>query len=220
MLADTTYGGDENVQNAKAKGVEVVSPATGKENPENIQLTDFEIDSNGNVKECPQGHKPVDQKKKNTKNTVLFDVAQCSNCPQCSQCPAKEGKKFFYLRFDDKELRLAIRRKLEKSDLFKNRYRMRSGIEATNSEYDRLTGVKHLRVRGFKAVRFCATIKALGINIYRIATAMRAGKQSTQPENLLIPPIKVLISTFSRKISPLWVILRNISGCNEIMLVA
>ena len=220
LLADTTYGGDENVQKAKARGVEVVSPATGKENSENFQLTDFEIDNNSNVKECPAGHKPVDRKKKGTRNTVLFDVAQCSSCPQCSQCPVKEGKKFFYLRFDDKELRLAIRRKLEKSDLFKNRYRMRSGIEATNSEYDRLTGVKHLRVRGFKAVRLCATIKALGINIYRIAAAMRAGKQSTQPENMLILSIKATISALSRKNLPLWAIFRNISDCNEIMSVA
>ncbi|MGB9500422.1 MAG: transposase [Dissulfuribacterales bacterium] len=162
----------------------------------------------------------VDQKKKKTRNTVLFDVAQCSSCPQCSRCPVKEGKKFFYLRFDDKELRLAIRRKLEKSDLFKNRYRMRSGIEATNSEYDRLTGVKHLRVRGFKAVRFCATIKALGINIYRIAAAMRAGKQSIRPENMLTSPIKALISAFSRKFLPSGAIFRNISECNKIMLVA
>ena len=220
LLADTTYGGDENVQKAKAEGVEVVSPATGKESSENILLTDFEIDNNNNVKDCPAGHKPVDQKKKNTRNTVLFDVAQCSNCPQCSLCPVKEGKKFFYLRFDDKELRLAIRRKLEKSDFFKNRYRLRSGIEATNSEYDRLTGVKHLRVRGFKAVRFCATIKALGINIYRIAAAMRAGKQSIQPENMLTSPIKALISTFSRKFSPLGEIFLNILDCNKIMSVA
>ena len=132
----------------------------------------------------------------------------------------KEGKKFFYLRFTDKELRLAIRRKLEKSDLFKNRYRLRSGIEATNSEYDRLTGVKHLRVRGFKAVRFCATIKALGINIYRISAAMRAGKQSIQPENMLNSPIKALISAFSRKFLPSGAIFRNISDCNEIMSVA
>jgi len=220
LLADTTYGSDENVQKAKAKGVEVVSPATGKENSENIQLTDFEIDSNSNVKKCPAGHKPVDQKKKKTRNTVLFDVAHCSSCPQCSQCPVKEGKKFFYLRFDDKELRLAIRRKLEKSDHFKNRYRMRSGIEATNSEYDRLTGVKHLRVRGFKAVRFCATIKALGINIYRIAAAMRADKQSKQPENMLTSPIKALISAFMRKILPSGATFRNILGRNEIILVA
>jgi hypothetical protein len=29
------------------------------------------------------------------------------------------------------------------------------------SEYDRRTGAKHLRVRGFKAVRFSARLKAL-----------------------------------------------------------
>ena len=40
------------------------------------------------------------------------------------------------------------------------------------SEYDRRTGVKHLRVRGLKAVRFCATLKAIGVNIFR-ATAVR-----------------------------------------------
>jgi len=37
------------------------------------------------------------------------------------------------------------------------------------AEYDRRTGVKHLRVRGLKAVRFCATLKALGVNIFRAA---------------------------------------------------
>ena len=220
LLADTAYGGDENVQRAEAEGVEVVSPATGKESSKNIQLTDFEIGKNSNVKKCPEGHKPIDQRKNKTRNTVLFDVVQCSNCPRCSQCPVKEGKKYFYLRFNDKELRLAIRRKIEKSDLFKNRYRMRSGIEATNSEYDRLTGVKHLRVRGLKAVRFCATMKALGINIYRIAAALRAGKQPIQAENMLILPIKCMISAFNRDFSPFGVTFRNISDRSKIMLVA
>ena len=40
------------------------------------------------------------------------------------------------------------------------------------SEFDRRTGVKRLRVRGLKTVRFCATLKAIGINIFR-ATAVR-----------------------------------------------
>ena len=67
---------------------------------------------------------------------------------------------------------LAQRRAYEHTDEFKDRYRWRSGIEATMSEYDRRTGVKHLRVRGFKAVRFCATLKAVAVNIFR-ATAVR-----------------------------------------------
>jgi hypothetical protein len=103
-----------------------------------------------------------------------------------SQCPVKRGKKYYYLRFTDKDIRLAKRRSHEKTDLFKDRYRYRSGVEATMSEYDRLTGVKHLRVRGLKAVRFSATIKALAINIYRITTAMKDALLDKNPENGLI----------------------------------
>jgi len=69
-------------------------------------------------------------------------------------------------------MRLAKRRAYEHTDEFKDRYRWRAGMEATMSEYDRKTGVKHLRVRGLKAVRFCTTLKAIGVNIFR-ATALR-----------------------------------------------
>ena len=74
-------------------------------------------------------------------------------------------------------MRLAKRRANEQTDEFKDQYRWRAGVEATMSQYDRRTGVKHLRVRGFKAVRFCATLKAIGINLFR-ATAVqsRGGK--------------------------------------------
>ena len=40
-------------------------------------------------------------------------------------------------------------------------------LKATMSQYNRLTGVKLLRVRGLKAVSFAATLKALGLNILR-----------------------------------------------------
>ena len=69
-------------------------------------------------------------------------------------------------------MRLSKRRAYKKTEEFKDLYRWRAGSEATISEYDRKTGVKHLRVRGFKAVRFCATLKAIGVNIFR-ATAVR-----------------------------------------------
>ena len=42
-------------------------------------------------------------------------------------------------------------------------------------------GVKNLRVRGMEAVRLCATLKAVGINIFR-ATAVTRAKLS--PENI------------------------------------
>jgi len=45
------------------------------------------------------------------------------------------------------------------------------------SEYDRRTGVKHLRFRGLKAVRFCAVLKAAGLNILRAAAVRKARKK-------------------------------------------
>ena len=69
-------------------------------------------------------------------------------------------------------MRLARRRTLEQTDEFKERYRWRAGVEATMSEYDRRTGVKRLRIRGFDAVRYAAILKATAVNIFR-ATAVR-----------------------------------------------
>jgi len=53
-------------------------------------------------------------------------------------------------------------------------YRWRAGVEATMSEFDKLTGVKKLRVTGRKAVRWVATMKAAGLNLLRAARVMRA----------------------------------------------
>ena len=71
-------------------------------------------------------------------------------------------------------MRIAKRRAVEQTTEFKDRYRWRAGAEATISELDRRTGVKRLRVRGFKAVRFSATLKAIGINLFRAAAVRKA----------------------------------------------
>jgi hypothetical protein len=172
LLSDTSYGGDENCQKAKKLGVEVISPTKSTEENDGITLSDFTVNEQGDVISCPQGHIPVKTKKKKTRHTVAFDSHHCSTCPVQETCPVQQGKRYHYLRYTDKEMRLAQRRAYERSNAFKDRYRWRSGIEATMSEYDRRTGVKHLRVRGFKAVRFCATLKAAAMNIFR-ATAVR-----------------------------------------------
>ena len=172
LLADTLYGSDENCQKAAELGVEVISPAKGNKEEGSISCSDFEVNEKGEVVSCPQGHKPVKRKVKKTRHTVAFDSRYCSNCPLQETCLVRKGKKYHYLRYTNKEIRLAKRRAYEQTDEFKDSYRWRAGSEATMSEYDRRTGVKHLRVRGFKAVRFCATLKAIGVNIFR-ATAVR-----------------------------------------------
>jgi hypothetical protein len=168
LTADSLYGSDENYEQAKEHGVELVAPTMGSPEEDKINLSDFQISEKGKIISCPQGHAPAKVKKKK-RYSVGFEAQHCRNCSHLESCPVKEGKKFYYLRFSQKEIRLAQRRAYEQTDDFKDRYRWRSGIEATNSEYDRKTGVKHLRVRGLKAVRYCATLKALAVNIFRAA---------------------------------------------------
>jgi hypothetical protein len=174
LLADALYGSDENMQHAQDQGVEVIAPPMGSEKKGQLGLSDFHLETSGKVIGCPQGHAPLYVKKRKTRYCAAFDRAHCNGCPNRTICPAAPGKKAFYLRFTDKQLRIALRRTAVDTDEFKDRYRWRAGVEATMSEFDRRTGVKHLRVRGFKAVRFSATLKALGLNILRAAAVMAA----------------------------------------------
>ena len=173
ITADSLYGSDENRQRAKQQGVELIAPAMGSVDKDKLTVADFQFSEKGDIVACPLGNAPAKVKKRK-RVSIGFASQDCQNCPNLSNCPVKKGKKYYYLRFTEKEMRIAKRRIYEKSDQFKDRYRWRAGIEATMSEYDRRTGVKHLRVRRLKAVRFCATLKALGINIFRAAAARAA----------------------------------------------
>ena len=172
VLADSLYGSDENSEKAEAMGVEVVSPTMGAEKDDIISLSAFSLSEKGEITACPQGHAPVKVKHKKHRYTVAFDSSHCIHCPFREACPVKPGKKHHYLRYEDKTMRVATRRAKEWTPEFKDKYRWRAGIEATMSEYDRITGVKRLQVRGFPAVRYCAKLKAIGVNLFR-ATAVR-----------------------------------------------
>ncbi len=175
LLADSLYGSDDNCQKAQQEGVELVAPTMGRPKDGKINLSDFSVSEKGSILACPQGHAPERRRKKGSRNRISFNRNHCINCPCVDNCPAKPGKKFYYLGYTDKEMRISQRRSDEQTEYFVDRYRWRAGVEATMSEFDRRTGVKHLRFRGLKAVRLCATLKAAGLNILRATAARIAG---------------------------------------------
>lgn len=177
LSADEAYGSDENCEYAKQHGVEVVAPVKGASKEGNINLAEFSMNSKGKVKSCPAGKKPV-KVKRGKRYSAAFSSSVCGNCPNLPNCPVEEGKKYFYLRYTKKDLRVALRRQYEETDEFKDRYRWRSGVEAAFSELNRKTGVKQLRVRGYRAVRFAAMLKATGLNIFRAAAVIKARRRA------------------------------------------
>jgi hypothetical protein len=89
----------------------------------------------------------------------------------------KKNSNFFYVRHTDKSLRMANRSQYERSEAFRESYLWLAAM----SQYDRLTGAKRLRVRGFKAVQFAAVIKAIAVNIARAVTVEKARSRAQGP---------------------------------------
>ena len=101
-------------------------------------------------------------------------------------------------------MRIATRRAKEQMPEFKDKYRWRAGIEATMSEYDRTTGVKRLRVRGFPAVRYCATLKAIGVNLFRATSVRNALKEQGEPPQQGDSLLRRVILIVKERIGVVW----------------
>ena len=183
MLADTLYGGDENVQAAEDRGVELVAPIPGREpkiDPAALTLDDFAVDERtGRVEACPQGHTPLVIERDKEAGTTYIEMAPevCAGCPFRNTCPihqTEDGR--FTLDFTDKAYRLAGRRREQETPVFKERYARRSGIESTNSGLKNRLGLERLRVRGRGSVFRVTMHKVTGWNVLRAAasTKMRA----------------------------------------------
>ena len=163
--------------------MEVVAPVAGRENNEQLPLSDFQSNDQGEITACPQGQKATAIKRTKTGYRVHFDLETCRNCPLHGQCPVTIGRRKARLDYSDKERRLSERRREMRTDAFKNQYRFRSGIEGTNSQLARKTGLKKLRVRGLSAVSYRVKLKALALNIFRAAAVMAAKIRKLCPQN-------------------------------------
>jgi hypothetical protein len=203
LLCDSLYGSDDNCDAARRQGVDVVSPVMGA-TEKSHGLASFCFNDQGQVTSCAEGRKPVKVKKRKNRYTAVFSADDCDNCPFQSQCAVKQRKKGYYLNYTDKEHRCAQRRLYEQTDQFQDRYRWRAGIEATMSAYDRSTGVKRLRVRGLKAVRFCSVLKALAVNILRATAVRKAQNEHNGPEPALYPAVNVLMYVFKEQCMTCW----------------
>lgn len=189
MLADTSYGSDGNVQQAAALGVELVSPVSGPttttttaapdatgEDAAKLTIDDFAVDERtGQVEACPAGRVPLQvvYDAETTTTTIHLSPEDCGACPFRSQCPIESGKSTCKVSYTDKQQRLEGRRREQETDVFRERYAKRSGLESTNSGVKRRLGLGQLRVRGRRAVHHAIYLKVAGWNLLRAAASCK-----------------------------------------------
>ena len=173
LFCDAGYASGENIVDAQAKGVELTAPITCGTAPDlnEMQLSDFEVNADGSeVISCIQGHAPLECKAldEGKATEAIFYAEHCSGCEFLPVCLVKRLKGGGYrLRYKRKDMATSRRRKQQETDDFKERYKIRSGIEATISEAARVTGLKRIWTRGKNRVTMSVYMKALAINIKR-----------------------------------------------------
>lgn len=185
LYADGGYPTVPSVPEIEAHGVELVAPVDrGKLGKDVMGRDRFEFDEQGNVNQCPAGKKTVGHRilSNGTDKTLhaVFDGDTCRSCPMLDKCPVRapnhrnkgasprETKGDFRL-----EITLALRRrdemyKAQQTPEWKERYKIRSGVEATMSEGKR-KGLGKLRVRRLPCVHFAVVCKIIACNILRLA---------------------------------------------------
>lgn len=170
VVADTNYGGAENLLAAAERGVDLLSPTPGTADPDDLTLMNFALEGElPSIQRCPQGHTPVKRRPlpKREGETLWFDARICEACELCASCPAGQNKG--RLTVTDKDLLIAWNRAREKTEAFKEAYKVRSGIESANSELKEAHDLARVWTRGWKRVSFAVLFKALACNIKRFA---------------------------------------------------
>jgi hypothetical protein len=110
-----------------------------------------------------------------------MEAKQCANCRHLPCCVARWDMRdeTMVLQWTPAQAATAMSRRRERTAEFKTRYRRRSGIEGTNSEYKRRHGGGVLRVRGSPAVRRTVTFKFAALNVKRwIGAAQKMRKNA------------------------------------------
>ena len=189
MLADTSFGGDGNVQMAAALGVELAAPVGGQEvkrEPDDpvlgppLTMEDFACDERtGDVTACPAGRVPLQMLTDETKDeiTIEMNASDCQGCPFEKVCPVqKRPGERYTVKYTSKQRRVEERRREQATAAFRDRYAKRSGIESTNGGLKRRLGFGRLRVREMKAVAHALYLKVASWNLLRAAFALKMGR--------------------------------------------
>ena len=183
--ADCGYGSGDNILEARERGTELLAPIGAKASAKYLPITRFTIDTTvERITACPAGRAPDKHTPAKTGLQVIawFPMSACGSCPLVGQCPTEKRRDYRVLAFGDTDVATALRRIEQETPEWKELHKIRSGIEATNSELKGCHGLGKLRVRGLARVKLSARLKVLALNLKRyVAHRVREALAAASP---------------------------------------
>ena len=195
LFADGGYPSVPSAFKVIKQDIEFMTPVNRSRLSDEVMGRDhFQFDSEGFVTSCPLGHSPINHRILSGNNSTrrslhaIFKGDTCRSCPILDHCPVRapnHRNKGCQARDTVGDFRLEITPELrlrdemyalQRTTEWKDRYKIRSGVEGTNSEMKRSHGIGRLRVRRLTKVCFVVACKIIACNIKRWAKAIRALK--------------------------------------------
>ena len=202
LYEDGGYPTAQGMVNAKEKGTQIIAPISTKGNqPEDAICRDqFKFDKDGNCTACPEGHAPVRHGMRTSSSKpskalhAFFDGKKCSKCKLNNRCMVRPANnkygKHYHIEIDPALIERDRQKAEQKSKEWWDRYKIRSGIEATISELKRVNGIEKLRVRRITRVTMAVSFKITACNVKRwIVASEKSEKRGLIPREPARRPI-------------------------------
>jgi hypothetical protein len=160
LFADGGYPSVPSALTIIEQQIEFMAPVNRSRLSDEIMGRDrFQFNSEGFAIKCPMGHSPIDHRILSSNNKTrrslhaIFDGDICRSCKRLDQCPVRtpnHRRRGCKPRDTVGDFRLEITPEIrlrdqmysnQQTDEWKERYKIRSGIEATNSELKRSHGL-------------------------------------------------------------------------------
>ena len=196
-LVDAGYVDSANLVRSRADHeVDLVGPTLKNywyQAETGYDLTHFSIDWEAETVICPQGRissswTPAQDRKGKPVIKIKFSQTDCKACPSQAACTG-QTRRTLTLRPREQMQALFAARQRESTDMFKETYRHRAGIEGVHSQATRTMGLRRSRSIGLRKTHLGHVAIATAVNVVQLASWLR-GDVSAQTR---ISPFKQLM---------------------------
>ena len=180
-LVDTSYHTAQTRLDSQEHQIEMVGPVMSNNSWQSkhenaYDLSCFFINWDSETVTCPQGKQSISWKPHQTHYgsdmiAVFFSRTDCFSCPTRAQC-SKNKTRARGLTFRPMEqfLSLEAARLYQNTDAFKERYKLRAGVEGTVSQAVRAFDLRRTRYVGIAKNHLRHVIIAAAMNLTRLAS--------------------------------------------------
>jgi len=179
-VVDAGYTSLELLLTARARGISLLGPLRPDPSPQartgGYTVEAFRIDWDRQEVTCPQGRRssrwlavPPNRGRSRPGICVRFSPTTCAGCPvreRCTTAPYRGRQLTLNPRPIQEELTAA--RAEQASDAWRDRYKIRAGVEGTIAQATHATGARRTRYTGLAKTRLEHAIAATAINLIRL----------------------------------------------------